>query len=256
METSDELNKLKRRIKRLKSQNKNLRETIQRRDKIFSIISHDLIGPFNPLIGLTELLASDDYNLPAAKQKECLQAIHEQAINICSLAKNLLNWSKLRVNQSAIEMTDCDLKQIIDEITNLLKTGAKKKEISLVNEVPEGTIICGNADIISMIIRNLVSNSLKFTNPKGKISVSHLSNGKSVLISVTDTGIGIAPENLRKIFETSSYSTLGTNNEKGSGLGLKFCQEIARRHGGKISFESKLGKGTKATLMIGAERKN
>ncbi|MFA6194955.1 MAG: HAMP domain-containing sensor histidine kinase [Patescibacteria group bacterium] len=255
METSDELNKLRRKIKKLESGNKTLKRTILERDKMFSILSHDLIGPFNSLIGLTELLTSDDYNLPAAKQKECLQTMHEQAINVYSLAENLLSWSRTRVSQSAIAMADCDLKKIIDEITGVLKIEAKKKKIDLINKVPEGTIIYGNANIIGTIIRNLVSNSLKFTNPKGKISVSHFLNGNSLLVSVTDTGVGIAPKSLKKMFGIN-YSTPGTHNEKGTGLGLKFCQEMAERHGGKISFESKLGEGTRATLMIGVEKKN
>lgn len=249
METHDELNELRRKIKRLKSENKNLKKTIQEKDKMFSIISHDLIGPFNSLMGLAELLTVEDYNLPAAKQKEYLRAIHEQAINVHNLAENLLNWSRTRVNQSATAMTDCDLKKIIDDIINLLRIGAKNKKIDLINKVPEGTIIRANANIVGTIIRNLVSNSLKFTSENGNISVSHFYKEKSVLISVTDTGIGIAPKSLKKMFRVD-YSTPGTHDEKGTGLGLNFCQEMAKQHGGKISFESELGKGTTATLTI------
>ena len=241
--------KLKKEIKELESKNQEANKKNLEMEKLFSLIAHDLRSPLGGFLGLTELLASEQ-EMPPAEQKKYLKEMRRQAENVFNLLINLLNWSRTRMDRSPVSLINLRLKETVDNIINLLQMNAHEKQISLVNQVPADAIIRADADIIEIVIRNLISNSLKFTNSGGLITISEITAGDFVQISVTDTGIGIKPESLKKLFSPEFYSTPGTNNEKGTGLGLLLCREMIEKQGGRIFASSQVGEGTTITFTI------
>lgn len=241
--------KLRQKIEELESKNQESDKKIREMEKLFSLIAHDLRSPFNGFLGLTELLASE-YGMSVAEQKENLKEMHKQANNVFDLLNNLLNWSRARMGQNSVSLINLNLKETVDNIINLLQMKACEKQISIINRVPANTIIHADADITEIVIRNLISNSLKFTNSGGIITISEITADNLVQVSVTDTGIGIKPESLKKLFSPEFYSTPGTNNEKGTGLGLLLCREMIEQQGGQISASSTVGKGAIITFTV------
>ena len=240
--------KLLERIKKLEFQSKEANKRVTEIEKLFSIIAHDLRAPFNGFLGLTELLASGYNELTPVEQSRFSHLIHGQAREIFALLENLLDWSKLRLGKRPLSLTNVSLKEIGDNVIGLLQLNADEKQISLRNDVPAEIIIYADVNIVQTVIRNLISNAIKFTNPKGLVAISTITMDGSVSISVTDTGIGIKPENLEKLFDSEFYTTKGTKNESGTGLGLRLCQSLIKEQGGTIFPSSIPGEGTTMTF--------
>jgi signal transduction histidine kinase len=162
-----------------------------------------------------------------------------------TLINNLLDWALLQMDKLKIQQEKLDLNAIVDENFKLLNS-LNPKSTNLVNKIPSGTICFGDLNMVNLILRNLILNAIKFTESGGKVEVSSSSaNNDEWIIAVTDNGIGIAPEVQKLLFEkTSGYSTRGTANEKGTGLGLILCKEFVEKNGGKIWLESAVGKGS------------
>ncbi len=236
----------------LSQSNEEMSKKAKETEKLFSLIAHDLRNPFHAFMGFTEILSSQYDDLSPAKHKEYLNLMHRQADNVFLLLTNLLNWSKMQLGHRAITLINLNLREAADNIINLLQANAYEKRISLVNEVAAGTNISADADIVEIIIRNLVSNAIKFTDSGGTITVSAAVADNLVQVSVNDTGIGIQPESLKKLFSPEFYSTLGTKNEHGTGLGLLFCREMIEQQGGTIFAESTVGQGTTMTFTVKA----
>lgn len=239
--------KLIKRVKGLEFKNKELDKKVKEMEKLFSLIAHDLRSPFNVLLGLTEELVSE-HEISAIDQKNYLNELHKQTGNVFDLLISLLSWSEVQMGRRSVFPVNIRLKEIVDNIIILLQPIAHKKQINLTNGVSNNAIIYADADITQIVIRNLISNSLKFTNFGGTIAISEIIADDLVQVSVADTGIGIKPENIEKLFGSEFYSTLGTNNEKGTGLGLLFCKEMIERQGETIFASSVFGKGTVITF--------
>ncbi|MDP2944522.1 MAG: HAMP domain-containing sensor histidine kinase [bacterium] len=231
----------------LENKNKGLNKKVREMEKLFSLLAHDLRSPFNVLLGLTEELVSE-HEISAIDQKKYLNELRKQTGNVFDLLINLLSWSEVQMGRRSVFPVNFPLKETVDNIITLLQPIAQKKQINLANEVSKNAIIYADADITQIVIRNLISNSLKFTNFGGTIAISEIIADDLVQVSVADTGIGIKPENIEKLFGSEFYSTLGTNNEKGTGLGLLFCKEMIERQGGTIFASSVFGKGTVITF--------
>lgn len=221
--------------------------------KLFALIAHDLRSPFHAFLGFTELLSTRHDELSTSKRKEYINLMRRQAENVYLLLTNLLDWSRTQLGARPVTLVNLDLKEATDNIIGLLKANAHEKRINLINEVPIGTIVSADAGIVDIVIRNLIANAIKFTDSEGTITISVAITADGLArISVTDTGIGIKPESLKKLFSPEFYSTPGTNKEQGTGLGLLFCREMIEQQGGSISAESTVGKGTTMTFTVKA----
>lgn len=237
--------------KKLIEYTEELKEINIAKDKFYSIISHDLKSPFQGLLSYAEMLYDEYDSLSDDIKKEIVKGIRNSSKNIYSLLINLLEWSRLQTNKIKVELVKINLKNKVDEILNLHSANAARKNISLKNEVDNNAIIYADDYMLSSVLHNLVSNAVKFTKDNGKVYVKSEFSQNGVEISVHDTGIGIAAENLQQLFKIGThYTTKGTYSENGTGLGLLLCKEMVEKHGGNISVESKLNEGSIFKIFI------
>ena len=221
------------------------------KDKFFSIISHDLRSPFNSLLGLTEFLTHSYSEMNPSEIKNSILNIYNSAQQVYNLILNLLEWSMLQSGRLTVEKSVINLAELGIEIMNLYKEGANNKKLELINNMNENILIYADKYMIDTIIRNFVSNSIKFTNPGGKIIIKGVINGDNAEVSVTDTGIGISPENQKNLFRIDEqFRRDGTANEKGTGIGLILCKEFAEKNGGVLWVESEEGKGSRFSITV------
>lgn len=226
----------------IKRRSVELEQLNQVKDKFFSIISHDLRSPMNALSAILDLLGKQQVT-----QEEFTRLTKELRIQFNhtkTLINNLLDWTLLQMDKLRIQAEKIDVKRMVDENFTLLSS-LHLKEIKMVNSVKAQTIALADANMINLVFRNLILNALKFTENGGKIEVGAKEENDQYIISIADDGVGIAPEVQGILFEkTTGYSTRGTANEKGTGLGLILCKEFVEKNGGKIWLESELGKGS------------
>lgn len=223
--------------------NKELLELNASKDKFFSIIAHDLKGPFTGFLGLTQLIKKGD--LSNEQMKEIGSMINESAQNLFNLLENLLEWSRTQTGTIEFTLEKLILRNIALEAISSVQGLSTKKNINITYEESSDIIILGDYNMLNAILRNLISNSVKFTPQGGQIAIQAKELIDCFEISVIDTGIGIDKENLQKLFRIDIYhTTRGTEKERGSGLGLILCKEFVGKHGGKIWAESELGKGS------------
>jgi signal transduction histidine kinase len=228
----------------LRKKVKQLEEDLIEKERILSIISHDLRGPFQNIIGFSEMMATENFLPEDIRRYACL--INGQASSAYNLLDFLTDYFKAKKNQV---ITSINLKEEVNNIIDFFKPSACQKQIKISNFVAREIIIKTDLNALRAVIRNLISNALKFT-PSGRgIFISAINADGLLEISVTDSGNGIEKKRLEKIFFKLS-STPGTNREKGSGLGLFICREMAEEMGGKISVHSVLGKGATFTLTL------
>ncbi|WP_165823982.1 tetratricopeptide repeat-containing sensor histidine kinase [Pseudochryseolinea flava] len=214
----------------------------QVKDKFFSIISHDLRSPINALAGLLDLLDKG-----AVKPEE--MHLHTQELKVRfnhtrTLLNNLLDWTLLQMDKLNLQAAKINIHRIVEENIQLL-IAVQAKNIKVLNNVPANAIGFADSNTINLVIRNLMTNAIKFTNDGGVVKIDAEERGHEWLISVKDNGVGIKPEVLNILFDkTAPYTTRGTANEKGTGLGLILCKEFVEKNGGKIWAESAEGTGS------------
>jgi len=215
------------------------------KDKFFSIVAHDLKGPFNALLGFSDLLMSEVREEENSSINEYSTIIHSTLKNTYDFLINLLDWSRSQTNGIEYEPEVFFLSDLVDEIFALLKLQADKKEIRMENIVSDQLKIVADKNILSAVIRNIVTNALKYSNSGGAVKVSASIKNHRLFCSISDNGVGIDNETIDKLFHLdSNRSTLGTDNEKGTGLGLILCRELIEKHNGLIGVESEIGKGS------------
>jgi signal transduction histidine kinase len=222
---------------------KNLNAT---KDKFFSIISHDLRNPFNNLLGLSQQLLANMDKYSSDEIRERISLIKESSKRGCELLENLLEWSRsqsdcIQFNSAALNILD-----VIQECFLVLENQIANKRIILINEVDKEIVVNADYDMLKIIIRNLITNAVKYSNPGSKVTIkSELNRANEIEISVIDEGVGISEEEMTKLFKIENkHSELGTSNELGTGLGLILCKEFIEKHNGKIWVESKLNSGS------------
>jgi PAS domain S-box-containing protein len=221
------------------------------KDKFFSIISHDLRSPFNSLLGLTEFISHSFDEMKPAEIKDSILNIYNSSKQVYNLILNLLEWSMLQSGRLKVDKSIINLAELGIEIMNLYKESANNKKLELVNSMNENIIVYADKYMIDTIVRNFVSNSIKFTNPGGKIIIKGIINGDNAEVSVTDTGIGISPENQKNLFRIDEqFRRDGTANEKGTGLGLILCEEFIEKNSGVLWVESEEGKGSRFSFTV------
>jgi signal transduction histidine kinase len=229
----------------------NLNEINATKDKLFSIIGHDLRSPFNTIIGFSELLTENIESYSIKQTKEFLRQIYISSLSSLNLLGNLLSWAKTQTGQIKYYPEKVVLKSIVREVIDITNANANLKEITLNDLISEDVQVYADVNMLRTVLRNLVSNAVKFTNVKGYIEIGAQKTADCVHVSVMDNGIGMSKEDALHIFEMKVENIhLGTANERGSGLGLLLCKDFIHLHGGKIWVESELGKGSKFSFSL------
>ncbi len=236
---------------KLESYSQELKELNASKDKLFSIIAHDLRSPFNPLLGLSEIIVNDSDSLTSEEIRDYNKEIYYTLKNAFNLLENLLSWSRLETGKMKFSPEKVSLYEKTVNVINLLSGNAKLKSITLSNKVDKNFYVSADPNMLHSILQNLIANSIKFSNKEGLIEISSKKvNDNLVQITVSDNGIGMTETQRDSLFGLSVNSTKGTNDEKGTGLGFMICKEMIEKHGGTISVESKLGEGTSISFLM------
>jgi signal transduction histidine kinase len=218
------------------------------KDKFFSIISHDLRSPINSLSAILTLM--ENQNLKPEEFSRLAKELKLQFNNTKTLINNLLDWALMQMDKLKVQPIKINLFELASDNYKLLST-LHLKEISFNNSIPENCFGFADSNMINLVFRNLIMNALKFTENSGSITASLQDKDSQYEICISDNGVGISEEVQKLIFEkTVGYTTRGTANEKGTGLGLILCKEFVERNGGQIRAESELGKGSKFYFTV------
>lgn len=227
-----------------------LKAANQTKDKLFSIIGHDLrssIGSFGPIL---ELL-TDEGNLDETEKSVLLNALLQGSRTAYNLLENLLSWASGQSGRINLEPAYFNIKEVINSNIDLLSSSSLQKSISLSVNSRENVSVFADRNSIDLVVRNLISNAIKFTRERGSITINLLDAGNFIEVEISDSGVGIKKEIAENLFASNSfYTTLGTNFEKGSGLGLVLCKDFVEKNGGSIRVESVVGKGSRFTFSI------
>lgn len=227
-----------------------LRKLNATKDRLFSIIGHDLRSPFNAILGFSELLIDKNEQDDADSIISYAQMIHHAALKANELLDNLLTWSKSQAGHIIFEPCRIPLKQHINQIFELFRDLSVQKNISLHQDISDDLFVLADRSMLDTIVRNLVSNSIKYTNSGGEIIVSATENDTNWAITVRDTGIGLSDTVLKNLFRIEhTKSKKGTWNEIGTGLGLHLCKEFVERHHGTIGAKQ-LPNGSQFTFSL------
>lgn len=238
-------------FQKITNMNITLGELNNTKDKFFSIIAHDLKNPFVAITGFSDLLIENLSDYDKQRIEEYLKIISTSSKQAFELLENLLLWARSQTGRIEFQPQSIDIKEVVVDIIALVYSQYIKKNITLSSSVDDMSIVHGDRNMISTILRNLIVNAIKFTPVNGKISVDVKLINNDSEISVTDSGVGISNADIEKLFRIDSkISTDGTNNEKGTGLGLILCKEFVEKHGGKIWVESEVGKGSRFTFTL------
>lgn len=225
--------------------NKELQQINVTKNKLFTIIAHDLRNPFNSILGFADLLMNDYEKFSDSQRMEIIALIDKSSKNTFELLENLLLWSKIKVDKIEITRKKVHLKKLINEALSAYVHIAEKKAISFELNVPESIYVNADEFTMKITIANLFSNAIKFTPSNGSIKISANMQNDFVEVGISDSGVGITSENIPYLFSAAvNISTLGTSNEKGTGLGLTLCKEFVEKNGGRIWVESKEGIGS------------
>ena len=253
---------IKKKNQELQVINENLKKLVEERtrelenanatkDKFFSIIAHDLKNSFNGLLGYSGILLSDFDSFLDKDKKLMIANIRQISEQTYKLLQNLLEWSRIQTGSIQFLPSEFNLSECISEQLELQQQIAKQKELKMNFDPINDIKVFADRNMISAVIRNIVSNSIKFTFNKGVIIVSVSDDDKFAKVTVQDSGIGISQENIQKLFKVNeNYKTIGTNNEDGTGLGLILSKEFVNKNGGEIFVESEPGIGTKISFTI------
>ncbi|MBU1099068.1 MAG: PAS domain-containing protein [Bacteroidetes bacterium] len=215
------------------------------KDKFFSIIAHDLKSPFTALLGYTDILVQDFDELTNEEIQEFIGSLHETSRSVFQLLEGLLNWSRVQTGRMPYEPENFDVFELCLLVVKLFSRNAERKNIKLVNCIPESTIVFADKEMVNGVIRNLVSNAIKFTPAEGSITIETAEVGEFLEVKVCDTGVGISQADIEKLFKIDvHHTTKGTENEMGTGVGLILCKELVEKNGGSIWVTSEANVGT------------
>lgn len=235
----------------LEKQAKELQELNATKDKFMSIIAHDLRSPFNAIIGFSDLMIKNFHQLDEETFLKGLKIIESASNHAYKLLENLLIWARNQTEKSQFSPEILNLSQLVHEALKTIESTAVHKKISFSTSINKNLQVFADQNMLDSIIRNLVTNAIKFSFKEGKVRIKAILTENGVCISVSDKGIGISSERLASIFEIDKHTnTNGTENELGSGLGLILCKDFVTRHNGEIWIESTLNKGTKVSFTL------
>ena len=220
------------------------------KDKFFSIIAHDLRGPIGNLMQISEMIF-DNVKENGKIPKNLISSQKNISKNTFFLLENLLNWARCNNHQIDFDPIKININEIIDYNIENVKYQAETKKVSIIKNYTENFECYGDENMIDLIIRNILSNAIKFNSIKGRVDIDMYCKDSMIYIKISDKGIGISKENIEKIISNNtSFTTYGTSNEKGSGLGLELCKYFIKINGGTFEIESKLKKGSSFTFSL------
>jgi PAS domain S-box-containing protein len=228
---------------------KQLKELVAMKDKFFSIIAHDLRNPVGSYKALSDLFLVDYDSFSDEERKELLQNLKDSSNNLYQLLEDLLKWSLSQSGSFVVNKIPLNISSLCASAMQSVELNARGKSIQLTNKIDESLEITADPDLTATILRNLISNALKFTNKGGHVKIDaqvvQLGTDRYLKVNITDNGIGISPEKIDSLFRIDqSVSTSGTEKEKGTGLGLLLCKELVEKQGGNIFVESNLDHGS------------
>ncbi|MCA0200362.1 MAG: PAS domain-containing protein [Proteobacteria bacterium] len=244
--TVQDISEAKRREKELARAEVALQESNRQKDKLFSVIAHDLRGPFNTVMGFADLLAGSAKDLPRDQVAEYARLVHASAGDVQTLLDNLLTWASIQIRDAALKVTVLDLAAVAARSIEPLIRMADEKRICVASDIAQ-TNVKGDADLVCIVLRNLVSNAIKFCRTGGsvRLSASTVGDGRFVKVTVRDDGVGMSQAAKADLFALKCATPeAGTLGEKGTGLGLYLCRDIVDRHGGEITVDTAAGGGT------------
>ncbi|MCD4834878.1 MAG: hypothetical protein K8R31_13860 [Bacteroidales bacterium] len=244
-----DLKKAKKTISQQKEELENHREQLKAlnasKDKFFSIIAHDLRNPIAGFLNLTEVLTNNFDVFSEKESKEFIEVMNQASKQLYNLLENLLQWSKSQTGNITYEPKFVSVRKMVDNTIDALMINIENKSIKININIDKKTIVFVDENMITTVIRNLISNAIKFTHPEGLISIRCVKKDEHVELSVIDNGVGIKKEDQKKLFRIDQHiTTQGTSEEKGTGLGLILCKEFIEKNDGKIWVESELNKGS------------
>ncbi|MFZ4547296.1 MAG: PAS domain S-box protein [Bacteroidales bacterium] len=247
-----EITQRKQAEEKIKVKNQELEKLNTEKDKFFSIIAHDLRGPFNGFLGLTEIMATQLNSLSLTELLNISVSMNKSANNLFNLLNNLLEWSRMQQGLIYFEPTAIPLLPYTTSVLKTLMEPASKKGIAINIDIPDAIQVLADENMLASTIRNIASNAVKFTSTGGKVSITAKPTiGNKIEISVKDTGIGMDAEMLENMFKLDvSISRKGTDGEPSTGLGLLLCKDFIEKHGGRIWAESEVGKGSIFSFVI------
>ncbi len=235
----------------IKHKNAELQRLSDDKDILMSILAHDLITPFNSMLGFLDLLSENLREYDVHTLENYISIVNNSAKGAFNLLNDILLWTRSQSGAIPFEPKIFNLKSSIKEVTEFLKPNANTKNITINIDESDKTVVFADVDMLNTILRNLISNAIKFTDSGGIVNISSERTESDILVTISDNGIGIAPNILPRLFDTTKlYSTRGTANEKGTGFGLMLCKKFVEEHGGEIWAESKLGRGSKFKFTL------
>jgi signal transduction histidine kinase len=230
-----------------------LKELNASKDRFFSIIAHDLKNPFNTIIGFSNMLNEELDNVQMTNSREYARMINVSAVQTLNLLENLLEWANSQRGKISFNPASLNVNELVREEVLMLKEMAIGKNIELTTDIPPNLNVLADKNMIKTVLRNLISNAVKFTHRNGRVEVKTFVINDMVEIAVRDNGIGMSKVMMDQLFKIdANLSTRGTENEKGTGLGLFLCKEFVEKHGGKIRVESQMGIGSVFIITLPA----
>ncbi len=243
-------------IEKLEKSEAELKRIVLTKDKLFSIIAHDLRNPFTALIGLTELLHENAGSIDSKEMYVYVTMINESSHKLLQLIENLLQRARSQTGTLKLVKTELVLGDLADDVMKIYSTQAEAKGIRLTNEISGNIKVYADHEILATVIRNLISNGIKYTRKGGSVTCSASAENGKIVLRISDTGVGMSSKMLEKLFTIeNTFTTEGTSNEGGTGLGLVICKEFIETLGGTISVESTNGSGTTVFVTLPASSK-
>ncbi len=254
MERSRQLEeKVLERTRKINEQKEELAKINQTKDKLLSIIAHDLKNPFNSILGFSEMLAENPDQFDCEKLKSICRLIHQQAQAAHSLLENMLQWAKTQTDQIVYEPESLPVKNVIDEAVEHISLSAHKKKTNIDIDLESDLQVVADRQMLLIVLRNLLSNAVKFTEQGGKVVIVADQEGDMIRVAVHDNGVGISAEKKSHLEQGKPVTaTKGTECEAGSGLGLLLCREFIRKMGGVLEIDSKEGEGSCFSITLPA----
>jgi Signal transduction histidine kinase len=235
----------------ISNQNVALEEANATKKKFFSIIAHDLINPFNTIMGYSNLLYEDYDDFTIEQKRAFIGKINKAATLNFNLTKNLLNWAKSQQDKIQLSLEVLNCTERIEHAIKPYEIFARQKKIDTILDVPNGLNLKADANILSTVIGNIYNNAIKFSPQGGKIWISVRQHASYTTIEIKDSGVGMTKTQLDNLFDlTKVNSTRGTNQEKGNGLGLILCKELIHKHNGTLDVKSVEGEGTSVSIVL------
>jgi signal transduction histidine kinase len=235
----------------LEQRTSKLTEIVSTNGKFLSIIAHDLRSPFSGIIGILELLKMSLNDLNKEEIEKYVDIAYKSSNNTLELLDNLLVWAISQNKEKNFKPVKINLFELLREEIENLKTVAMQKNIAIKQDIESELNVTADLQMVKTILRNLISNAIKYTKENGEININAREKGSLVEVAVTDNGVGISPETQKKLFMIDHLHSLpGTKNEMGTGLGLMLCKEFVELHGGEIRMQSQMNKGSRFSFTL------